>query len=459
LEDGRAYFQGTAYFRRLDDLDIEDQMPIHFTWQPREDGTRVLGASRERGVKRLNDFPDRRKPGITNLTEADLAKHMRDERLKYQALRPMLDRILGQMRHEATFVLPGRVTSSSIFVSGPKGELRVVFAGTNLMVAMDKIINDDVLFKQALLATNRDDTHPEHREEEINERIFGLKAPLQAIVAAASKPQFDYAAEVRAARSDFAKLQEELEVSVPVIAPALEAAFKNLQVVGVEIVSKRIKAHDFGAWSQPPVFTLSLLGEFPGRVESLTENCVLETALCDDGSSLLPTESWRKIEALAWSEDRTAVRMRLRLNEPSDSARTLKELSGRVQFRSEAEWREIDLGFSRITDGVQGTELGASIGLIRREWDDGQDMLELNLALGLGQQKNVYLVVNGVRTKLKCTSVFGGQDRCRLLLMSRQRIPAEGRLVVEVPGKLQNFNVPFKLQNIRLPKLSSEFVR
>ena len=82
-----------------------------------------------------------------------------------------------------------------------------------------------------------------------------------------------------------------------------------------------------------------------------------------------------------------------------------------------------------------------------------------NLALGLGTQRKVYLVVNGIRTSLKCTSVFGGPDRCRLSLLSKTPVPAEGRLMVEIPGKLQVFNAPFKLQNIPLPKLTSEFVK
>ena len=460
LDDGRAYFRGTAYFRRLEDVDIDDQMAMHFTWGTRPDGTKILarGKSKRDSGKfdRFDDLRSERNLPGTNASPAELAKYARDEQAKYRAMRPMFESFFGRMRHEASFKLPGKISKASIFIPVTGNQLTVVLAGTNIMRALDTLITDEEQIKRNLTTTNLTALKRDFPDEEGNGFIFGKKAPLEATVSTGNNPLFDYDAEVQAARSDFAKLQKDLQITVASIMPAAGAGFKSLHVVGIRLDDSFPEEREFEMWGRNPGLRLTLLGQFPGTVQALTKNGVVKTALSDDGRSLLPDSiEAHGIESFQLSKDKTAILFSVSLKLPDKGARVIRELSGQLQYHSEAGAKEIDLGFDGLREGARGTELGAHIKAMKPHWNEDALVIEVSLNLRLEAIKEVYLVVGGTKTALRRTMSFGGGDVNTIGLVSKWAVPAGSRLVVLVVDRVQPFDVPFKLQNIALPQLTT----
>ena len=456
LDDGRAYFRGTAYFRRLDDLDIDEQMALHFVWMTRPDGTRVLAKAKKRGPTNADlfrDFSGGQKSLGTNPSPAAVAKCVRDQQAQYLVVRPMYEQMFGRTKHEVTFKLPGTVSKTSIFTSTANNQLAVAFDGTNTLMTLDKLVNDGESFKRTLM-TNALANLREATEEEGNAFIFGKKARLEATVSAGKNPLFDYDAEVQAAQSGFAKLQKDLQMTVASVMPAAGAGFKSLHIVGIHADNSFPKQKGFNTWWRDPGLTLTLVGELPGTVQAVSKNGVVKTALCNNGSSLLPDSAEdREIGACLLSTNKTAVLFQVSLKLPDKNARVLNELSGQLQYHSEVGAKEIDLGFDKLREGARGKELGAYIKSIKPHWDRDALLIEVSLNLRLEAIKDVYLVAGETRTLLPRTMNFGGGEVSTIGLVSKWTLPPDGRLVVHVVDRVQPFDVPFKLQNIPLPNL------
>ncbi|MDQ5979221.1 MAG: hypothetical protein QG602_2195, partial [Verrucomicrobiota bacterium] len=112
LDDGRIAFKGTAYFRNLSDLDIPNQTMLEFDWA-RDGGSGTL-------TLRAKDGPQGKqkpaaKPAADNLTPQQAAAKIKEARAKYQQMKPMMAMIMGAMKHEVVFHLPGRTGKSTAF--------------------------------------------------------------------------------------------------------------------------------------------------------------------------------------------------------------------------------------------------------------------------------------------------------------------------------------------------------
>jgi hypothetical protein len=198
-------------------------------------------------------------------------------------------------------------------------------------------------------------------------------------------------------------------------------------------------------FSEEPGYTLSLLAELPGSVLAMTEECILETALADDGTDLLPESEWsRRISFPNLSEDKAHVIFDARLTLPGPGVKGLREVSGRLQYTVAAGTKEVDLGFTKFTAGAEGAELGAVIESIEER------NMELKLELKPDAIKAFYLVVGGSKTELERRGYSGFNDSYTYTYESEQGFPAKAKLVIETYADLQTFDAPFKVENLSL---------
>lgn len=193
LDDGRIWFGGTAYFKDLNKLEIENQALLKFSWA---DG--VLELDMEEGD---GEEPSK-KPGEVNL---------KAERAKYQQSRPMLAAMLGGMKHRVAFELPGKVEESSNFEKEDGGGLSIGFEGAKMLEVMDKLVADDEWLREQGFEAQEG---PEF-DNRMCGMLFGEEAPVRAKVGA-SKPLFDYVREVAAAKEGMAALMKSLGAPQPV---------------------------------------------------------------------------------------------------------------------------------------------------------------------------------------------------------------------------------------------------
>ena len=469
LDDGRLYFRGTAYFKELAKLDIPNQTMLEFDWKKSADGGAVLTLRTNKSDTETSEGVSihhmKQKSPPKNMTPEELDKRIKQQRGQFQQSKPMLAGFLGAMKHAVVFHLPGKVSSSANFTNDGTGNLAIKFDGAKMMEVMEKLINDDEWCRKHN-GTGFDDMQEKPAmNEEMNQFLFGEKAPVSATVAGAAKPLFDYAAEVGAATKEYAQTKKALRVGSSASAdeaPEINAApatggLKSIRVVGVSLNTKLDEnLPAFNNWDAS--YAVSLLVEFSGAVQSVTDETVVETVTADDGASLLPDSDWnRKVHFPKLAKDKTAAILEFKLNLPASGVKGLKELSGHVQYRVSSGTKEIDLGLDGLTAGATGTNLNAEIKSIKEGWQkNGSQEMSLHLKTSPDAIKSMSLVVDGNKTVLRQNGYGGGNGAFDFTYESKTNFPANGRLVAEVYDKVQTFEAPFKLENISLLGTSAD---
>lgn len=444
LDDGRMWFKGTAYFKNIDELEIENQSMLSFTWKKQDNGKAELALS----FKKDNDSKQESK--AADLTPAEKAKKLKTERAKFQQAMPMFSAMLGGLKQTTTFHLPGKVEASSNFKKASSGDLGLTFDGAKMLDALNTLVADD-----DWLAKNEFDTQKGPAlDNELSGLLFGENAPVMASITGATKPLFDYAAEVAAAQKQTAKLQKQLGV-VSVAPPSKGEPLKSIKVVGVRMISELDKKLDLRPFNYDAGYTLSVLAEFAGSVLDVTDKSAVTTATASDGTSILKSDrEWDlRLGSPKLSADKASAIFDINLNLPPSGAKGLKEVTGTIQYRVAGGSKKTDLGLASFEVGAKGTEFDASIEKIKDGWQkDGSKDIELKLKLKPDDVKTVSLVVDSTSPAIELErrgySSSGGTTR--FTFNFKEGIPEKGSIVVETYDQLKSFDVPFSIENISL---------
>jgi hypothetical protein len=442
LEDGRLWFRGTAYFKKLDELEIHNQSMLQFAWKTQGGGKADLTLDLKK-----SDNP-KPKQDISKLTPDERAQKIKTERAKFQKSKPMFAAMLGNLKQTVSFKLPGKVESSSNFKPSASGALGLNFDGAKMADTIEKLVSDDAWLEK----NGFDMQNSPELDSEFGGLLFGEKAPVKATVTGASAPLFNYAAEVAAALKGAEALQKKLGV-VSIAAPAKGEALKSIKVVGVRMISAVDKKLDVRPFNYDEGYTLAVLAELPGSVLDVTDKSSLTSATASDGTSLLKGDrDWdRRLGFPKLSADKASVMFDIELKRPASTAKGIKEISGTLQYRVAGGAKEIDLGLKSLKVGTKGTELGASIEKIKEGWSkDGSQDMELKLKLDPDDLKSTSLVVDGVKTEIKRNGYSGSSGITTFTFTSKTAFPENGSIVVELYDKVQPFDVPFKIENLSL---------
>jgi hypothetical protein len=119
----------------------------------------------------------------------------------------MMGTILGKMKVELSFRLPGTLAETSGFQKTPEGCVRIMVDGTAMMKAMDEVMADDAALRKGILAG--EDISKGPQGDLMNEKLFG-KGPMKARVTGDLKPLFDFAAESQAAKAAYPEAVKKL---------------------------------------------------------------------------------------------------------------------------------------------------------------------------------------------------------------------------------------------------------
>ena len=443
LEDDRMWFCGTAYFKKLDDLEIPNQSMLKFAWKNQGDDKADLTLNFKKSENR------KPKPDVSKLTPDERAKKIKDERAKFKQSKPMFAAMLGSLKQTVSFKLPGKIAGSSNFKPTATGTLDLSFEGAKMIDALEKLISDD---NSSWLAENGFDTQDTPAlDNELGGLLFGEKAPVKASVSGASAPLFNYATEVAAALKGSEALQKRLG-AVSVAPPAKGEALKSIKVVGVRMVSAVDKKLDMRPFNYDEGYTLAVLAELPGSVLDITDKSSLTSATASDGGSLLKGDrDWdRRLGFPKLSADKASVMFDVELKLPT-GAKGIKEISGTLQYRVAGGAKEIDLGLKSLKVGTKGTELGANIEEIKEGYNkDGSQIMELKLRLEPDSLKSAHLVVGDVKTAIERNGYSSSGGITTFTFKLKTAFPESGNIVVELYDKVQTFDVPFKIENLSL---------
>ena len=318
LDDGRIQFKGTAYFKSLSALEFPNQTMLEFEWANSGNGTGTLSLRNKKSSESGGSMAAAKSVDLGKLSPEERAKKIKEERAKFQQMKPMMAGVFGAMRHEVVFHLPGQPGESSNFTKDASGALALQFDGAKLLSAMDALMNDDAWL--AKNAGNLGGQEAPALDERMSALMFGGKGPVRATVKGLAGAVFDYEAEVAAARDEFAAMQQQLSpgpVAAALAPPAQGGELKALKVMGVRLVREADEAREIQPFGNGAGYTLSLLADLPGSVMAMTDECALDKALADDGSDLLPeSEFSRKIHFPKLTTEKSSVLFEVEIKLP-----------------------------------------------------------------------------------------------------------------------------------------------
>jgi hypothetical protein len=445
LDDGRIAFKGTAYFRNLSALDLPNQTMLEFDWTGSGDHTGVLALRAKDGENK-----GRAKAVAANIPAGETAQKIKESRAKYQQMKPMMAMIVGTMKHEVVFHLPGKAGKSSAFQADASGALSLRFDGEKMLKAMEALINDDVWMALNSGSLNPDSAPP--MDEAMSQLLFGDKGPVRATVSGLDGAAFDYEAEVASAKEDFASLQQQLgPVAVAIAPPAQGGELKSLKVVGVRLVHATDEQLELQPLSASAGYTLALLAELPGSVHAISDESGLDSAIASDGTDLLPESDFnRRFSFPKLAPDKATVLIEAQMNAPASGVTGLKELSGHLRYTVAGATTEADLGFAKLAADAKGKVLGAEIKSLGDKSDEGSQSIEVQLDLDPDTLKALYLVTGKERTELERRGYGGGGGTYVFTYESAKGFPPKSRLVAESYAQMETYDTSFKLENITL---------
>ncbi|MEA3368388.1 MAG: hypothetical protein U9R68_09780 [Planctomycetota bacterium] len=212
-EDNRTRFTGTAYFRDFAAMNLQAGKMKGVTLEKTADGGMVLQVETQQQPGPLTGGRETSPPQATEpekpMAEEQTQQRLAAERAKWQQMKPMMAMTLGRMKMEATFHLPGTLKEVQGFEKTPDGGVRFVFDGAKVLEVVDKLMADDEYVRKNMLAGKGGMGQPPLDDKAL-QQLFGTAGALVAKTAGPAKPQFDYAAEVQAAKAAYPAMIQRL---------------------------------------------------------------------------------------------------------------------------------------------------------------------------------------------------------------------------------------------------------
>ena len=194
-EDGRTRFIGTAYFKDLSQMKLQSGKMEGISFTKDDRGGMVLSIKEQESAK--PPTPPKEIP------EGQMAQRIQAERMQYQQMRPMMATMLGTMKMDVSFRLPGTLAEVSGFKKEPSGAVRLAFDGAQMLKALDELMADDAYVRQSVLAGKKSGGGSPQMDQQTREKLFGTKGPLRARVTGPFKTLFPYESEVAAAKAAY----------------------------------------------------------------------------------------------------------------------------------------------------------------------------------------------------------------------------------------------------------------
>jgi hypothetical protein len=199
---GLMTFKGTAYFKDLGGATLArgpNGFPLSWAKDPK--GGMAL-------VVNFGEAHQLTPPVPPTLTDKELAKEIEQAERAWKNARVRLESEMAGTKTTYTFKLPGAVTDTNGLKKEADGSVVFVFDGAKVVQEINKLMADAVYVGSCIKAGLMPANDP--RDPLLKEKLFGSKDLPSARVPGEMKPQFDYTAEVKAAKEAYPKMIEKL---------------------------------------------------------------------------------------------------------------------------------------------------------------------------------------------------------------------------------------------------------
>jgi hypothetical protein len=435
--DGRAYFRGTAYFADLSKLQIGSMLVHRYSVTRDETGNLIISLNASAPI----DSP------LQKTNEPVTVESIQRERAMVRSALPLLQSTLGTMKQDTTLHFSGTLKRASNFEVKPPDMLHLLTDGGKIIQAIEQFVFDTNLDRARISGQKSS------FEDLMNERLYGERAPVLAVIKPGTKPLFDYAKEVAEARQAFPVFARMLrtEAGPQISKPAVNGQPATLTVTGVEWFNGEMPTGSYGLFGdRRRSYTLHLRAALSGIVLRVNKVQFTRAQTLEGLDLLQPNRNSDLGASPSVGTDRSMVFFRAGLQMPPLDTKGIAELSGVLECDSMASQRTIELISGRLRAGTRGTEFETQIdGYDPRM--SGHDRLALRTQLKPEQLRSIHIVGDaGQRSQLEQRGHTVIGDMHIITYTTRNEIPPTGKIVAEVLTGEQTLRIPFAMTNVSL---------
>ena len=209
-DDGRLMVKATAYFRDISKIEIHKLHSIlnnaHHISFTDDKGNKILEYRFGAASKKIGKQKEKKE-----LSEEEITQEMQKEKKNCGQMESMLNTLLGSIRVENTFVLPGTIEKATNFTINEDKSVVIGYDGEGLLKMMDDVCNDDDLLRQRILSEHGMLEDNEIMDLIMNQLLFGKRAINQVVLTGDMHPLFNYDDELAKAKKDFAKFEKNFD--------------------------------------------------------------------------------------------------------------------------------------------------------------------------------------------------------------------------------------------------------
>lgn len=469
-DDGRMYFKGAAYFPDINNLRIRspdiissDMMKLSFARNQLNEITIEIKNQQQPKATGVPQ-PATAAPAVP---EDKLDELVRQARSQYEQSRPMIQAMFSTLKGQTILHLPGQIKEFSNFEKVDDSTVRLALDGSRLIGIVDRMMQDEASLKEQI-RTGRNSLSSGPNDLELNEMLFGQRAPVRVVITGATEQLFDYKAEVAAAKANYASVLaglaaaeegpvEEVPAKVEFPAEGVASAAPEEEtgpkviVGGVRLVRHSDYKRGVMPLGQNDGYTLSLIVELPVSVVKVSSG-IVEKAITDTGRELLPKDEWnRKIKFPSLANDGKTAVFDVELLLPDDGAHGLEEVSGTLEYLTASGSREADLGVIQLEVGAKGAGYGAVISSIEADpWQKNATVLGLRMDLPAEAIRSVEFYADGAKLDINQRSSLSIDGTTTLKFSVKDRLPQSARVVLNVFDELKKDRFPFRVRNVSL---------
>jgi hypothetical protein len=429
-EGDRLVFRGTAWFRDATALRFHCQgfhvSLLDFQVQPNPDGGITVASVGQPNGDDITSIP----PGTS---EARARELLAAERGKLEMARGLLESMFGNLQCTVVLRLPGSLVGAVRGERLDANTVQVAWHGARLVEIVDRLLTDDALMLKLM---REGGVTPDRALE-----LLGDIGPVRLTTGPAVAVQFDYDAEVEAARAAFAGFAESLQVAAPPDQPAEELPAR---VLGTKLVFEASGERDLAPFGQNSTGASLCIGvDLPGAALDIEEACYTR-AVADSGADLTHGDEWnRRVHFPKRTSDGSTVCLEINLDLPAD-CHGLMELRGRFVALTSDGSEDQDLGFAELAPGAAGTVHGAQLVTAQQE-DETRWSFEVQVQVAQKRILGCRLVGDDGELPLEQAGYSSCNDETTMSYRAEGTLPANARMVMTFASGLARRAFAFTL--------------
>lgn len=453
LDDKKVKFHGTAYFADVNKLKLKmgstnaDNLSPQFS---SADGVATLACPLDKKDEddEKKDTPD--EPAWDTLTKEQQDAKIAEAKRELTKMKGMIGAMAADMTTKITLVLPAKSKTSVNFEKVNDTTVTVSQNGADMVAALDKLLADEELLRQAASSkVSMQDGPP----PVLTEMMFGVAGDPVVTFAAGAAPAFDYKAEVVAAQKAFPKMVEVLGLTAQVAPPMSEnGEFKSIRLAGLRMVTE---AEDSGVrpfnWS--PGVTLAFIAELPGSVISADDGEITTFLLENDQNMLSSNKYDRKPKSIDISDDGKWLKFEVESDQfPELGGITITELTGEVICMAADGSEVVDLGFKKIAPDEEGTVHGAKVLKVgEHSYQDDKFEVEIRLELSRDMIKEVkFYDADGVEIEARQSGSSWSGKRVDFSFTLDAEPSPDMKVKADIYTEVKRIPVAFKIEDVLL---------